>query len=123
MIQPELIEIHVGLSEYSCKTQMALFDIINVLLQEFKGCCSYVYLYRKKNNHFECWTRTRPYTFMGLSRLLYDVNHNFKKAFLAEILSLRIEKKNLTREKELVNTKNGHKHILIPYLPDLQQNK
>jgi len=29
LIQPELIEIHVGLSEYSSKTQMALFDIIN----------------------------------------------------------------------------------------------
>ena len=41
-LKPELIEIHVGLSELVGKTQMALFDIVNVLLQEFKGCCSYV---------------------------------------------------------------------------------
>ena len=40
--RPELIEVHVMLSEYSAKIQMALFDIINVLLQEFKECCSYV---------------------------------------------------------------------------------
>ena len=46
--KPELIELHVGLSENTSRTQMALFDIINVLLQEFKGCCSYVsnYLFK-----------------------------------------------------------------------------
>ena len=40
--RPDLIEVHVTLSEYSTKIQMALFDIINVLLQEFKECCSHV---------------------------------------------------------------------------------
>ena len=30
------------MSENSMKTQMALFEIINVLLQEFKGSCSYI---------------------------------------------------------------------------------
>ena len=43
--KPELIELHVTLSENANKIQMALFDIINVLLQEFKECCSYVNLY------------------------------------------------------------------------------
>lgn len=47
--KPELIEIHIGLSEYSSRTQLALFDIINVLLQEFKGCCTYVCLIFKLN--------------------------------------------------------------------------
>lgn len=42
IFKPEVIEIHVGLSENSGRIQMALLDILNVLLQEFKGCCSYV---------------------------------------------------------------------------------
>ena len=40
--KPEVYEVHVTLSENTNHTQMALFDIINVLLQELKGCCSYV---------------------------------------------------------------------------------
>ena len=40
--KPEVIEIQVALSENSARTQMALLDILNVLLQEFKGCCTYV---------------------------------------------------------------------------------
>ncbi|CAF0763664.1 unnamed protein product [Brachionus calyciflorus] len=40
--KPDVIEIHVGLSENSSRVQMALMDILNVLLQEFKGCCSYI---------------------------------------------------------------------------------
>ena len=41
-IKPELIEIQVGLSENSITTQLALFEIIGVLLSEFKSCCSYI---------------------------------------------------------------------------------
>jgi len=37
-----VVEIQVGLSENSMETQMALFEIVNVLLQEFKGCCTYI---------------------------------------------------------------------------------
>lgn len=40
--RPDLIEVHIGLNENTARIQMALLDIINVLLKEFKDCCAYV---------------------------------------------------------------------------------
>jgi DNA excision repair protein ERCC-4 len=40
--KPEVVEVHVQLSAYSHAIQMALLDIINILVLELKGCCSYV---------------------------------------------------------------------------------
>lgn len=47
--KPELVEVHIGLSENTSRIQMALLDIVNVLLKEFRDCCSYV-SYTKINN-------------------------------------------------------------------------
>ena len=38
----DLVEVMIGLNENTARIQMSLIDIINVLLQEFKACCSYV---------------------------------------------------------------------------------
>jgi DNA excision repair protein ERCC-4 len=50
--KPEVVEVHVQLSSYSHAIQMALLDIINVLVQELKGCCTYVSFSHHKIHRF-----------------------------------------------------------------------